>query len=649
LISIYRKIFTQHNVEREMKLNPFSLSFSEEQKSLEAAFRKDYFNTNLFIFRICHIVSIFFYGAVSFLDYILFSDQFFFLAFIRFVVVIPIFLLGLLLTFHKSYEKLWPWTNNFYVILTGGGFILMIAYCPPPLSYSYYAGIIVCLFFGYTFIRSRFLMASTAGCTLMLIFIIVSIIIPTPSKILIRNLFFMFVGNMLGMIICYSTEIFVRKNFFLKNLLEEERNRVQETNEMLEKLVLERTEKLKESNQRLREEIREKKEVEFQLQHAQKMEAIGTLAGGIAHDFNNILGAIMGYAELAQLNFSGNPKVQRYIDQLFLASERAKSLVQQILSFSRQDKFEKIPIDISQLVKETLKLLRASIPTTIEINQNIESNLGLIEADPTQIQQVVMNLCTNALHAMEEEGGEIFVGLSPAVISLEDSSSYQNGKPGQYVKLIVKDTGHGMNKDTISHIFEPYFTTKDVGKGTGMGLAMVYGIVQSLGGDIRVHSKPGAGTSFHLLFPIIEKKIENTKQKYESPLPTGNEQILFVDDEKYLVDIGKDTLEGLGYQVETRTNAYDALEAFRAQPAKYDLIITDMTMPTMTGEQLASAVMKIRLDIPIILCTGYSKKAVPENAMKMGISTVLMKPVAINDMAKAVRKVLDNTKKITVR
>jgi PAS domain S-box-containing protein len=388
------------------------------------------------------------------------------------------------------------------------------------------------------------------------------------------------------------------------------------------------------------QDITERKRMEEALLQSQKMEAIGTLAGGIAHDFNNILGAILGYAQLAQHNSSEKQKVQEYIDNIYLAGERAKGLVQQILAFSRQSKTEKIPVDIGLVIKEALKLLRASSPSTIEMCQNVKSNLGTVLADQTQIHQIVMNLCMNAFHAMEKEGGQLDIDLTPVEINTDDSKVYEDIIPGRYLKLTVADTGHGMDAKTISNIFEPYFTTKETGEGTGLGLAMVHGIVKNHGGNIKAYSEPGIGTSFHVLFPLIE----NGKEKKEEalhPLSKGNENILFIDDEEFLIDIGKGLLESLGYKVETRTSPYDALEAFRAQADKYDMVITDMTMPKMTGEKLASEIKKIRPDIPIILCTGYSSRITPINVAKMGISDILMKPLTLHTLANTVRKVLD--------
>ncbi|MBA4366990.1 MAG: hypothetical protein C0403_05055 [Desulfobacterium sp.] len=392
-----------------------------------------------------------------------------------------------------------------------------------------------------------------------------------------------------------------------------------------------------------REAEEEKKRLEMKLRQAQKMEAIGTLAGGIAHDFNNILSAILGYSQLVLLNSQGNDKVQKYIHQLTASSERAKSLVHQILAFSRQTKVEKIPVDIGLIFKEVLKLIRPTTPSTIEITHNVVSNLGAVMADQTQIHQVLMNLCVNASQAMEAEGGELHVELSQVELTADDVIHYNDLEPGKYLRLTVSDTGIGMDEETMSHIFEPYFTTKKVTEGTGMGLAIVHGIVADCGGDIKVSSKPGVGTTFFVLFPVIEKEIPEMESSILD-LPTGNEQVLFVDDEKFLVDIGIEMLNDLGYKVEGRTSSYDALEAFRANPDKYDIVITDMTMPEMSGDKLAMEIKKIRSDIPIIICSGFSKVMTQEKAQRIGVKSLLNKPITMEEMAHTIRKELDEKK-----
>jgi PAS domain S-box-containing protein len=388
-------------------------------------------------------------------------------------------------------------------------------------------------------------------------------------------------------------------------------------------------------------DITDRKMIEERMQQSQKMEAIGTLAGGIAHDFNNILGGIFGYAQLAQLSIQDNPKAKKYIDQLCIASDRAKGLVQQILAFSRQSKSEKVPTDIGLVTKEALKLLRASIPTTIEIEQNVQSHMGAVEADPNQIHQIVMNICTNAFHAIHSRSGSIRLDLEKIEIASGDAL-YPKLRPGMYLKLSVTDTGQGMDAATVARIFEPYFTTKAKGEGTGMGLAVVHGIVKDHGGDIKVVSELDVGSTFEIVLPIMEESLVAELHEPKQSLDTGYETILLVDDEKFLVDINKDILERLGYRVFTRTSSHEALKDFKAQPDNYDLIITDMTMPEMTGDQFAREVKKIREDIPIILCTGFSEKVSPDSVKEMGIDDFLMKPVPMEALAKSVRSALDH-------
>jgi PAS domain S-box-containing protein len=383
--------------------------------------------------------------------------------------------------------------------------------------------------------------------------------------------------------------------------------------------------------------------LERELRQAHKMEAIGTLAGGIAHDFNNILMAIIGYTEMALYKTpEGTTPVRRDLEQVLKAGYRARDLVNQILTFSHQSDQERKVIDIVPTVKEALKLLRSSLPSTIEIRQDIAipPEKGVTLADPTQIHQVLMNLCTNAAHAMRDKGGILSVSLSSVEADAYLVSRYPDLKPGPYVRLTVGDTGHGVDPSILERIFDPYFTTKGPGEGTGMGLAVVQGIVKRHGGMITVHSELGKGTTFHALFPRIEQEIVPEATAAEA-LPLGSERILFIDDEKPLVDLGKGMLESLGYSVTTKTSSLEALEAFRAEPDAFDLVITDVTMPSMTGIELAKELMAIRPDIPIILCTGFSELINEKQAKEMGIQEFVMKPFVIGKHAKTIRKALE--------
>ena len=369
------------------------------------------------------------------------------------------------------------------------------------------------------------------------------------------------------------------------------------------------------------------------------MESLGTLAGGIAHDFNNILAALLGFAELAQLECPTDSNAKQYVSQISQAGRRAKDLVQQILTFSRQGRSEKGPLDISRAIEEALKLIKATLSANIEIREDIPSNLAPVSADETQIHQVVMNLCTNARHAMKNTGGTLDVSLKAIAIQEQDAQNYPGMAPGDYLKLSIADTGPGIAPNLINRIFEPYFTTKPTGEGTGLGLSTVHGIVKDHGGSIKVYSEPGVGTTFHIFLPVVEASLEADAKQPEQ-LPTGSESILFVDDEKPLIDLGRTLLERLGYRVETRASSIDAIEAFRTAPQKYDLIITDMAMPKMSGDELAREMKAIRSDIPIILCSGFSDRIDDRVREAIGVSAFLMKPVTYADLAKTVRMAL---------
>lgn len=378
-----------------------------------------------------------------------------------------------------------------------------------------------------------------------------------------------------------------------------------------------------------------------QLQQAQKMEAIGTLAGGIAHDFNNILAAILGYAEMAKDDSPPDSSVARDLEKVLDAGLRAKELVQQILSFSRQADTQCIHVQPATIVNEVIKMLRSSLPSTITINSKIDSGTETIFVDPTRVHQIIMNLCINAFHAMEETGGTLDIFLRETVVDEKTVKQHElSGKSREYVQLTVRDTGQGISPEIKDRIFDPYFTTKGQGKGTGMGLAIVHGIIKSYGGFISIESELGKGTTVDVFFPIANKEVTDDEHSAQS-LPAGSERILFIDDEEILAEMGRDILERLGYQVTVRTNSLTALETFQNQPEQFDVVITDQTMPGMTGTELARKMMLIRPDIPVILCTGYSSVVSEARAKSLGIREFALKPLSKKDIAALIRKVLD--------
>lgn len=386
-----------------------------------------------------------------------------------------------------------------------------------------------------------------------------------------------------------------------------------------------------------------RKKLEEQLQQAQKMEAIGTLAGGIAHDFNNILGAIMGYTEMLAWDIPDSVDLQKKVQQILKASDRAKELVHQILSFSRQHDQERKPVQMYLIIKEALKLLKASLPSTIEIRQEISAKRSTVLANPTQIHQVLMNLCTNAHHAMRETGGVLTVKLYTEEVSADQALQYDLAE-GHYLALAVVDTGHGMSVTTKERIFDPYFTTKKKGEGTGLGLSVIHGIMKAHDGAVIAQSEVGQGSTFTAFFPMTEDKEDKVPQPADS-LPTGRERILFVDDEPVLVEIGGQMLQHLGYAAECVSDSVEALRIFQASPDDFDLVITDMTMPHMTGDILAREILKVKPGLPIIMATGFSELMTEEKAKRAGITDFLMKPLVVRELASIIRRVLDAGRK----
>lgn len=384
----------------------------------------------------------------------------------------------------------------------------------------------------------------------------------------------------------------------------------------------------------------ERKNLEAQLLHAQKMEAIGTLAGGIAHDFNNILGAVLGYAELARDASPDGTEVAKDLDRVLEAGNRAAALVKQILAFSRQTATERIPLAPIHMVKEAIRLLRPTLPATIMIRHRLESGTKSILADPSQLHQVVMNLCTNAYHAMEQTGGVLDIGLEERELTAADLQSIPNVQPGPFVVLSVGDTGPGIPPEIRSKIFNPFFTTKEVGKGTGMGLAIVHGIATASGGFVTCESEPGKGSVFRVFFPALAEKVFSEVQP-SAAAPTGKERILLVDDDDILIEMGQTMLARLGYEVTAFTSSVAALAAFEQQPERFDAVITDQTMPEMTGVDLARTMLRIRPDLPIILCTGFSNLINEEQVKEYGIKGFAMKPLTKKEIAVLLRSVLE--------
>ncbi len=391
-------------------------------------------------------------------------------------------------------------------------------------------------------------------------------------------------------------------------------------------------------------DISQETALERQLRQAQKMEAIGTLAGGIAHDFNNILSAILGYTELTLRNLPRDSEDRANLEEVTLAARRARDLVRQILAFSRRAEEEFQPIELHLIAKEAFKMLRSSLPSDIEMHQDIRKCMPVI-GDPTQLYQVIMNLCTNASQAMAGQGGSLSLGLEEVEFSADEAARRELDRPGMYLKLTVQDTGHGISPAILDRIFEPYFTTREKIKGTGLGLSVVHGIVKAHKGSIAVESRPGQGTTFTVLFPAADLEPPDASRTPEAGTPpTKNESILIVDDERILAVMLRQMLENMGYRAEVATDSRKALERFRADPGRFDLVITDMTMPRMTGDRLAREMLSIRPGLPVILCTGFSERIDETRARALGIRAFLLKPLVNAELAGTIRRILDENK-----
>ncbi len=436
----------------------------------------------------------------------------------------------------------------------------------------------------------------------------------------------------------------MEKNELLASEILERKNvqkKLEKAHKVLEQRIHERTQKLLLVNEELKNEMRERKKMEHSLQQARKMESIGTLAGGIAHDFNNILFPIVGHAELLIEDIPEDSPHRLSVNEIYSGALRAKDLVKQILTFSRKENSEVKLMKIQPIINEVLKLIRSSIPTTISIEVEIDEDCGIIKADPTQIHQIIMNLTTNAYQAMQESGGEMIVKLKEVFLTKTDVKG-QNIAPGDYVCLIVSDTGIGIDEDVQQKIYDPFYTTKEQGQGTGMGLSVVHGIVKSIGGDIQLISEPGKGSEFIVFFPKEKSSIESFPFKPDESLKKGSERVLLVDDEESVIIIVREILERLGYQVTSCNDSKDALDIFRKNSDRFDLVITDMAMPKMAGDQLSSELVSIRPDIPILLCTGFSETMSEQKAASLGIKGFLMKPIVIKALSNKLREVLDD-------
>jgi signal transduction histidine kinase/ActR/RegA family two-component response regulator len=638
-----------------LSVNYLSLTFKDDLYKYEKAFREDYFKRSVNPFRFSLILSMIFYGAFAFLDAVSVPSLREVFWFIRFGIVFPVLIAAFLFSYSKLFKKFMQFTISCIIFCSSFGIIVMIILAARVGNYSYYAGLILISIFGYTFSRARFIYASIAGWSIVISYQITAIWVShTPVTILISNNSFFISANVIGMFISYFLELSARIEYYMRIQLEQEKENVNTANDALEKRVEERTHQLSDANLDLKKEIeirqkfeRERAELEKQLFQLQKMETIGTLAGGIAHDFNNILTPILGYTDMALEELPAESNLRFDIEQINNAAHRGKDLVQQVLTFSREVDFENKPIQLQPIVAEALNLIKASFPPGVEIKQQFDQKIGTVLADPTHIHQIVMNLCTNANHAMMKTGGILVVKLDEVKIDQRSAEKIPNLKKGEYIRITISDTGHGMDLKTKERIFEPFFTRKEVGSGSGLGLSVVHGIINNYGGSIVVDSTPGKGTTFMIYLPKYGSDLTESDKSDKKPLK-GVEHILFVDDEPEITFMGKKMLENLGYKVTITSNSITALEEFKKDPDKYSLLLTDQSMPNIEGTELATLMKEIRPGLRVIIITGYAENLSEEVLSQCGISEVILKPMILDDFSKVIRRVLDKNYKKTI-
>ncbi len=632
-------------------VNPLSLSFRGDLKHLEKPFHQQYFQANLAHVRLCHWITILFYGLTGILEGFVVPEGKSVLWAIRYGVVIPLFLMGYCFTYTPYYKKSWYAVSVIYILVTGGGFITMIALGPKPAVYSYYVGIIICLFFGYTFIRERFIYASAAGLFLLIAYLWTSVwIIETPVKILLHNTMYIFIATFLGMMICYFIEYSARRDFVLVHLYREEREKVAAVNRELEKRVEARTLDLTKTNLRLKREIeahqkaeKQKIELELSLQRAQKMESLGTLAGGVAHDLNNILTGVVSYPDLLLTEVSEDSPFKEALLVIKKSGEKAAAIVQDLLTLARRGVAISSVVNLNTIIQEYLNSpefykLKSYHPR-VDVRIDLENQLPNIMGSAVHLSKTFMNLISNAAESMPD-GGVIRISSKNTLVR-RPISGYRNCKPGNYNLITVSDTGVGISSDEMTRIFEPFYTKKVMGRsGTGLGMAVVWGTVHDHNGYIDIKSTPGKGSTFLLYFPSTDQQISKASETFSMERYKGNgESILVVDDVTEQRNIAQKMLTKLGYLVTTVSSGEDAVEYMENHCA--DLIILDMIMdPGMDGLETYREIVNIHPGQKVIIASGYSETDRVEEMQQMGAGEYVRKPYNMVKIGMAVKKAI---------
>lgn len=625
------------------KINPVTLSFHDPE--MEKRFQESYLVSNLQLGRACHLVAVFFFSMVGIWDAFVIDPS----RQQTWALVIPVvalfFFAGLFSSFYafETYARFWKPLYAFYVLLTGTAFTAVSVLSHENYPIYNFVGIIFCLIFCYKFIRLTFLWAVCAGNAIVFIYFAgVALMVAPSTKLLYTDFFYIFGINLLGMVVCYSLERLARRDFILNYLLEKTRNEMADLNVQLEQKVSDRTQALEKTNHELKETIKREKRLSGRLDQIQKMESIGRLAGGVAHDYNNISTAIIGYSELAMLTLSEKEPVYEYFREILEAANRATAISHQLLAFARKQTITPEVIDLNHTVNNMYKILSRLIGENIELSWMPGAGIWPVKIDPSQVDQMIANLCVNARDAIPDRG-KVTIETGTATFDSRFCAENDGFMQGDYVRLSVRDNGKGIPREDMDKIFEPFFTTKAVGEGTGLGLSMVYGIIEQNSGFIKVESETGKGSAVHLYLPrCLEAIPDNTAMASPDMFKGNGESILLVEDDPVILQMETRILERLGYQVVSAGLPSEAVEIAENRKNEFQLLITDVVMPGMNGKELAEELLKICPDIKVIFTSGYTADVIVHNGIiEEGVNFVA-KPFSWNDFAEKIRSVLDS-------